>query len=170
MIGFLLLPLIAAYPYMKRITWWPQAFLGLNFASGALIGWASIETTLHWPALILYLAGIAWVVAYDTVYAHMDAKDDALIGIKSTALHWGPDSKKYIGIGWAVTVILFGLALYLVQAPFLSYAMLFVAAMVLATAHGMWKPENAEFSLRFFRLQNQVGMILALAALAPVMF
>ncbi len=170
MLGLASLPLIIIYPLMKRFIWWPQVFLGLNFAAGALIGWAAIENSLSWAPVILYLAGICWVVAYDTVYAHMDSSDDSLIGIKSTALWWGPDSKKIIGWLWLLALILFTIVLNMTGAIWVSYFMLGLAFLVLFTAHAFWNPDNASYSLRFFRLQHQIGMILALAALAPVLF
>jgi 4-hydroxybenzoate polyprenyltransferase len=170
MLGLATLPLIAIYPLMKRFIWGPQFFLALNFAAGALIGWAAIENILTWPALVLYAAGMCWVVAYDTVYAHMDTQDDSLIGIKSTALWWGPESKKIIGWLWMLTLILFTLVLNTMGAIWVSYVMVGLAALILFTAHIFWNPDNSAYSLRFFRLQHQIGMILALAALAPVLF
>ena len=74
---------------MKRITYWPQAFLGLTFNWGALLGWAAVEGGLAWPAGLLYAGGIAWTLGYDTIYAHQDKEDDALIGVKSSALALG---------------------------------------------------------------------------------
>jgi 4-hydroxybenzoate polyprenyltransferase len=169
-LGLCTLPLIAIYPLMKRFVWYPQFFLSVNFAAGAIIGWAAVENTVSLPAFILYAAGICWVIAYDTVYAHMDTKDDVLIGIKSTALWWGFYSKLITGCLWIVTLLLFGVALFLVQAPVLSYVMLVFAGFILLTAHIYWKPDNAAYSLNFFRLQQRVGMVLALSALAPVFF
>jgi 4-hydroxybenzoate polyprenyltransferase len=170
LIGLVMLPLIATYPLMKRITWWPQFFLGLNFASGALVGWAAIENSLSLIPCLLYAAGIAWVVAYDTVYAHMDSADDALIGIKSTALRWGPNSKLYTGILWVVTFTLFGAVLALSHAHWISYATLALAVTLEFIAHSFWNPENEAYALRFFRLQHPIGWLLAMAALAPVVF
>lgn len=168
-LGLCTLPLIATYPLMKRITWGPQFFLGLNFAAGAPIGWAAVENTLTWPALLLYAAGILWVVAYDTVYAHMDTRDDAIIGIKSTALWWGKDSKRVTGWLWILFLILFTICLYVSGAGWIAYAMLALAGFVLLGAHLSWNPDNAAYSLRFFRLQHRIGMVLALAALEPVL-
>ena len=87
--GLAALALVAAYPFMKRITYWPQAWLGLTFNWGALVGWASVTGGLDWPALLLYAGGIGWTLGYDTIYAHQDKDDDALIGVKSAALRLG---------------------------------------------------------------------------------
>ncbi len=83
------LPLVAAYPFMKRITWWPQLFLGLTFNWGALMGWAAVRGDIEWPALLLYVGGIFWTLGYDTIYAHQDKTDDAKIGVRGTALKLG---------------------------------------------------------------------------------
>lgn len=88
-LGIAALALVAAYPFMKRITYWPQAWLGLTFNWGALVGWASVTGSIEWPALLLYAGGIAWTLGYDTIYAHQDKDDDALIGVKSAALRLG---------------------------------------------------------------------------------
>ena len=88
-LGLAALALVAAYPFMKRITYWPQAWLGLTFNWGALVGWASVTGTVGTPALLLYAGGIAWTLGYDTIYAHQDKDDDALIGVKSAALRLG---------------------------------------------------------------------------------
>lgn len=169
-LGFAMIPLIATYPLMKRFTWGPQFFLALNFASGALFGWAAVENTLGLVPVMLYLSGICWVVAYDTVYAHMDVKDDALAGIKSTARWWGPNSKLYIGWLWTISLILFTSALYLSHAVWVSYVSMFFAILIQMAAHVLWNPDNDAYSLRYFLLQNQIGFLLAMAALAPVLF
>lgn len=168
-LGVCTLPLIATYPLMKRITWGPQFFLGLNFAAGVPIGWAAIQNELSVAALVLYAAGILWVIAYDTVYAHMDTKDDALIGIKSTALWWGPNSKLITGFFWVGALSLFAVVLMMSGAGLASYLMWLVGVFVVFTAHAFWNPDNAAYSLRFFQLQHRVGMVLALAALAPAL-
>jgi 4-hydroxybenzoate polyprenyltransferase len=89
LVGIASLVLVAIYPFMKRITYWPQIVLGLAFSWGALMGWAAAFGRLDWPAVLLYAGSIAWVIAYDTIYAHQDAEDDALIGVKSTARLFG---------------------------------------------------------------------------------
>jgi 4-hydroxybenzoate polyprenyltransferase len=88
-LGLISLALVAGYPFMKRITYWPQAWLGLTFNWGALVGWAAADHALAAPALLLYVGGIAWTLGYDTIYAHQDKEDDLLIGVKSAALRLG---------------------------------------------------------------------------------
>ena len=85
--------LVVLYPLMKRITYWPQAFLGLTFNYGALLGWAAVEGGIGWPAGLLYAGGIAWTLGYDTIYAHQDKEDDLLIGVKSSAIALGPNGR-----------------------------------------------------------------------------
>src|SRR6201991_587721 len=91
--GIASLAIVAIYPFMKRITWWPQTVLGLAFSWGALMGWAETFGRLDWPAMTLYAAAIAWTIGYDTIYAHQDKEDDAIVGLKSTALRFGPRTK-----------------------------------------------------------------------------
>jgi 4-hydroxybenzoate polyprenyltransferase len=104
-LGVLSLVLIVAYPFMKRITWWPQAFLGLTFNWGALMGYAAVTDRLAWPPLLLYAAGFFWTLFYDTIYAHQDKEDDALIGVKSTARFFGENTRTWL-TGFAIATIL----------------------------------------------------------------
>ena len=97
-VGVASLPLVFVYPFTKRITHWPQAFLGLTFNWGALMGWAAVTGTLGWPAFLLYGAGLFWTLGYDTIYAHQDKEDDLLIGVRSTALRLGARTKIYLFI------------------------------------------------------------------------
>ncbi len=111
LLGVLSLALVFTYPLMKRVTYWPQAFLGLTFNWGALMGWAAVTGGLGVPALALYAGGIAWTLHYDTIYAHQDKEDDALVGVKSTAIKLGASTKPWL-IGFSVaTLVLFALAL-----------------------------------------------------------
>ena len=108
-IGLLSLVLIFPYPFMKRLTWWPQAWLGITFNWGALVGWAAVTGGLAAPALVLYAAGIAWTLGYDTIYAHQDKEDDALIGVKSSARRLGPRTKPALWLFYGLTIV--GLAI-----------------------------------------------------------
>ncbi len=103
-IGLASLLLIAPYPFMKRITWWPQAWLGITFNWGALVGWAAATGTIEGPALALYAAGIAWTLGYDTIYAHQDKEDDALIGVRSSARWLGSRTKPALWLFYGLTL------------------------------------------------------------------
>lgn len=109
-LGIAALPLIAAYPFMKRITYWPQAFLGLTFNWGALLGWAAVEGGLGPPALALYAGGFFWTLGYDTIYAHQDKADDLTAGVKSTALKLGDKTRPWLFAFYGLAVALFALA------------------------------------------------------------
>jgi 4-hydroxybenzoate polyprenyltransferase len=106
LLGLLVLALIGTYPLMKRVTWWPQFFLGLNFNWGALVGWAAAAGTLALPAYLLYAGGIAWTLGYDTIYAHQDKEDDALIGVKSSALALGRRTRPFLFAFYTVALAL----------------------------------------------------------------
>jgi 4-hydroxybenzoate polyprenyltransferase len=108
--GIASLAIVAIYPFMKRITYWPQIVLGLAFSWGALMGWAAWFGRLDAPALLLYAGSIAWVIGYDTIYAHQDREDDALVGVKSTALLFGPRTKPMLALFYALAVTLIGAA------------------------------------------------------------
>ncbi|MEM9138579.1 MAG: 4-hydroxybenzoate octaprenyltransferase, partial [Pseudomonadota bacterium] len=112
-LGIVSLGLVAVYPFAKRFTWWPQVFLGLAFNWGALLLWAAKTGGIGLAPIALYLAGIAWTLHYDTIYAHQDREDDALIGIKSTALLFGDETPKMLGIFTAATGVFAALAVLL---------------------------------------------------------
>jgi 4-hydroxybenzoate polyprenyltransferase len=109
-VGFLSLAVVAVYPFMKRITYWPQIVLGLAFSWGALMGWPATFGRLDLPAFLLYAGAISWVIGYDTIYAHQDREDDALIGIKSTALLFGERTKSMLGLFYTLAVALIAFA------------------------------------------------------------
>ncbi|MFD3265100.1 4-hydroxybenzoate octaprenyltransferase [Phenylobacterium ferrooxidans] len=108
-LGVASLALVAAYPFMKRITWWPQAWLGLTFNWGALLGYAAVTGRVDWPAILLYAAGVFWTLGYDTIYAVQDLEDDALAGVKSSALRLGDAAPKAV-LGFYVTAFVLALA------------------------------------------------------------
>src|SRR3981081_2627870 len=132
--GVASLVIVAVYPFMKRITWWPQIVLGLAFSWGALMGFAVTLGRIDATALLLYLGSIAWVIGYDTIYAHQDAEDDALIGVKSTALLFGARTRQALVIFYGLAVILIGVALALAGAGFLAW--IGIAAFA---AHLLWQ-------------------------------
>jgi len=109
-LGLLVLVLVATYPFMKRITYWPQFFLGLNFNWGALLGWAAARGDFAWPAVLLYAGGICWTLGYDTIYGHQDKDDDALIGVKSSALALGKRTRPFLFVFYTAAVLLWAAA------------------------------------------------------------
>src|ERR1700709_287355 len=126
--GIASLVIVAVYPFMKRITWWPQSVLGLAFSWGALMGFAVTLGRIDATALLLYAGSIAWVIGYDTIYAHQDAEDDALIGIKSTALLFGAYSRVALAAFYGLAFVLIGAALALAGARWPSWIGLAVFA------------------------------------------
>jgi 4-hydroxybenzoate polyprenyltransferase len=110
LLGIAVLGLIATYPFMKRITWWPQLFLGLNFNWGALLGWTAVTGALGWPPLLLYLGGILWTLGYDTIYAHQDKEDDARIGVKSSALALSERTRSFLFVFYGGAAVLWAIA------------------------------------------------------------
>ncbi len=104
-VGTASLILVAIYPFMKRVTYWPQAWLGLTFNWGALMGWTAVEGSLAWPALLLYAGGIFWTLGYDTIYAHQDREDDMLVGVKSTALALGGGTQRAVAVFYSFFII-----------------------------------------------------------------
>jgi 4-hydroxybenzoate polyprenyltransferase len=110
LLGLAVLALIVPYPFMKRITYWPQVFLGLNFNWGALLGWTAVRGALAWPPVLLYLGGVLWTIGYDTIYAHQDKEDDARIGVKSSALALGARTRPALFACYAAAAALWAAA------------------------------------------------------------
>ena len=110
LLGAAVLGLIATYPFMKRITYWPQVFLGLNFNWGALIGWTAVTGALSWPSVLLYLGGLCWTIGYDTIYAHQDKEDDVRIGVKSSAIALGARTRPCLYVFYAAALLLWATA------------------------------------------------------------
>ena len=159
-VGIASLVVVAIYPFMKRITHWPQIFLGLAFSWGALMGWAAARATLELPALLLYLGSIAWVMHYDTIYAHQDREDDALVGLKSTAILFGAQTRPMLALFSGAAVILIGLAGYGANA-----GGLFALGLLAFAAHLAWQIlridiADPESCLRMFRSNRDAGLIL----------
>ena len=169
-LGVASLALVCIYPFAKRFTWWPQVFLGLAFNWGALLAWTAATGTLNLPAVALYLAGISWTLFYDTIYAHQDTEDDALIGVKSTARLFGEDTAKWLKWFLVIRVSLMGAAVILALGPALN-----VLAMVVALGgawafgwHLAWQLRSLDITspatcLKLFRSNRDAGLI-------PVLF
>ncbi len=166
LVGMASLAVVAVYPFMKRITYWPQAVLGLAFNWGALLGWAAVRGDLAAPAGILYMAGILWTLGYDTIYAHQDREDDILIGVKSTALRFGENTARWLTGFYCGTIALIGVSGYLVGLGWGFYAVL-----ALAASHLFWQVatldiNDAKGCLRRFKSNRHFGLIIFAAIIA----
>ncbi len=152
---------VAAYPYMKRITWWPQAWLGIVFSWGALVGWVAVRGD-HLDALAALYAGcIAWVIGYDTIYALQDREDDALIGIRSSALRMGAHVRGGVATFYAVAVALWALSFWLLRGDPIT-----LLALLPMSAHLAWqvlalRPDDGDDALAKFRSNRFAGLLLA---------
>ncbi|MBI3434626.1 MAG: 4-hydroxybenzoate octaprenyltransferase [Proteobacteria bacterium] len=160
LVGVASLATIVIYPFMKRITYWPQIFLGLAFSWGALMGWAALFGRLDAPALLLYAGSIAWVIGYDTIYAHQDRDDDTLIGIKSTAILFGRATRPALGFFFLTAVALIALAGYAAGA-----GLVFAIGLAAFALHLAWQVRgidiaDAQKCLALFRANRDAGLIL----------
>ncbi len=160
------LALVAAYPFMKRITWWPQAWLGLTFNWGVLVAWITVAEP-SWALAALYAAGIAWTLGYDTIYAVQDIEDDALAGIKSSARALGDSAQAGVALFYAAAVALLGVAAWLVYPAPLALLTLAPAASHLGWQVAALGDRSAPNALRLFRSNRTTGL-LVFAALATV--
>lgn len=163
-LSFLAVPMIVAYPWMKRITWWPQMFLGLTFNLGVLIGWAAVADTVGMPALWLYLGAVAWTFGYDTLYAHQDAADDTKVGIKSSARALGEDTVRVVGLAYAFFIACLTLAGAEAGVGIPYFAGLTVAAMHLIWQLWCCDIHDAALAGRLFRSNRWVGLVILLGA------
>ncbi|MFM5948020.1 MAG: 4-hydroxybenzoate octaprenyltransferase [Novosphingobium sp.] len=155
--------LVAAYPFMKRITWWPQAWLGLVFSWGALVGWIAAVGHAHWPMALLYAGTVAWVIGYDTIYALQDREDDAMVGIKSSALRLGQSVKAGVGLFYAAAVLLWATSFWLLRPDWVALLALGPAAVHLAWQVLTLEPDDADNALTRFRSNRTAGLLVALA-------
>ena len=164
-LGVLSLLPVAIYPFAKRFTWWPQVFLGVAFNWGALLAWTAHTGALQWPAVMLYLAGIAWTLFYDTIYAHQDAEDDALIGVKSTARLFGANSPRWLRWFLVLTVTLMAIAVMLATLDGHFAAVLVAICGPWALGwHLQWQLRHLDIEdnnllLRLFRSNRDAGLL-----------
>jgi len=156
---------VALYPFMKRITWWPQAWLGLVFSWGALVGWPAVTGTLDLPAVLLWFGSIAWVVGYDTLYAIQDIEDDALVGVKSSARRLGDKAPLGVGIFYVLALIGWGAAIWTVRPDWLALLTLLPAAVHLARQALRADPNDGDLALRLFRSNRSCGLLILIAML-----
>ena len=154
------LPLIVVYPFMKRITYWPQAFLGITFNWGILVGCAAVTGTITLPALLLYLAGICWTLGYDTIYAHQDKEDDLLVGVKSSALRLGGATVRALWWFYGATLLLSAAAMVSSGVP-----AIWSIALVVPASHFVWQIRTLDIDGRHncldrFRANRSAGFLL----------
>lgn len=158
-VGIASLGVVAVYPFMKRVTDWPQAVLGLAFNWGALLGWAAVRGEIGWPAVCLYVAGILWTLGYDTIYAHQDKDDDRIVGVRSTALRLGTATRSWLVRFYAGALILMGIAGTLV-----GLGWPFTLGLAVAAVHAGWQIgtldiDDARNCLAKFRSNRDFGLI-----------
>ena len=159
------LALVAAYPFMKRITWWPQAWLGLVFSWGALVGWLAIIPEFHWAMALLYLGSIFWVIGYDTIYALQDREDDALVGIRSSALRLGENVRFGVLAFYLTALVSWGAAFWMLRPQWLG-----LVALVPIALHLLWQittlnSTDGDDALAKFRSNRFAGLLMFLACL-----
>lgn len=169
-LGFASLLVVGLYPFMKRISSWPQAVLGAAFAWGALVGWAAAEGSLALPPLLLYLGTICWTIGYDTIYAVQDSEDDALAGIGSTALFFGTRLRAGVGSFYALAALFTGGALLSAGAGSWAQAGLAAFAAHLAWQTARLDPCNGALALRLFRSNRDAGLLLFAGLVVEAVF
>jgi 4-hydroxybenzoate polyprenyltransferase len=170
LVGVASLAVVAVYPLAKRVTWWPQIVLGLAFSWGALMGWAEVFARIDAPALLLYAGSIAWVIGYDTIYAHQDREDDALIGVKSTARLFGKRTRLSLICFYALAVLLIGLS-----GAAAGTGIVFMLGCIVFGAHLGWQIERLDIDdpdlcLRLFKSNRDAGLILFAALIGDALY
>jgi 4-hydroxybenzoate polyprenyltransferase len=165
MVALASFPVVAAYPFMKRITWWPQAWLGLVFSWGALVGWPAVTGNLGWPPVLLWLGSVAWVIGYDTLYAIQDIEDDALVGVKSSARRLGVNAPTGVAFFYAVALLWWGAALWAVRPDWFALLALLPATLHLANQALRAEISDSEGALKLFRSNRTCGLLVFLAML-----
>ena len=175
LLGFASLALVAIYPFAKRFTWWPQIFLGLAFNWGILLAYAAHTGSISVPIIILYVSGISWTLFYDTIYAHQDTEDDALIGVKSTARLFGENSPRWLFWFMVSTLLLMTLALSGITTGTLNVLSLMIAltGVWIFGWHLSWqlrklKIDDPDICLMVFRSNRDAGLLFALALVVAV--
>lgn len=155
--------IVAAYPFMKRITYWPQAVLGLAFNWGALLGWASVTGSLSLAPVLLYAGSVAWTIGYDTIYAHQDKEDDTLIGVKSTALRFGASTRRWLMLFYAIMAVTLIATGFIMHFSFWYYAAILMAILQLGWQVLKLDIDNPDLCLHLFRTNRDFGLIVFIA-------
>jgi 4-hydroxybenzoate polyprenyltransferase len=156
---------VAAYPFMKRLTWWPQAWLGLVFSWGALVGWPAATGSLSLAPLLLWFGSIAWVIGYDTLYAIQDKEDDALVGVKSSARRLGNKAPLGVGLCYVIALLLWSAAVWTVRSDWIALVALAPAALHLVGQVARADPDDGDLALKLFRSNRTCGLLVFLAML-----
>ncbi len=169
-LGILSLFLVFTYPLMKRITWWPQLFLGLTFNWGILMGSTAVTGGVRFPHLFAYIAGVLWTLGYDTIYAHQDKIDDAAIGVKSTALLFGDRSLQMISAFYGCMLAFLALAGWAANLGLLYFLGLLAAALFIAAQLYLWNPDDSENSYRRFKANRDFGLIILISIILGKLF
>lgn len=165
------LVVVAIYPFAKRFTDWPQFFLGLAFSWGAFIGWSAIFAEVNWASFSLYLAAVVWTIGYDTIYAHQDREDDALIGVRSTARLFAENTKAWLVGLYGATLAFLALAFYLSSMPLIAFITLVFVMGLFIWQIKVLDIDNPDQCLRLFKFNGKVGLVifagLAVALVMP---
>lgn len=169
-VGFASLVAVAIYPFLKRVTDWPQLGLGVAFSWGALMGWAAALGSLGMAPILLYLGCIAWTIGYDTIYAHQDREDDALVGVRSTARLFGARTKPYLIAFYALATVLFAAAFVVAGVGLIAYIGLALGALHLARQVATLNVDDPERCLSIFRSNRDYGWILFAGLLLDAFF
>ncbi len=160
LLGILSLAVVAIYPFAKRFTDWPQFFLGLAFSWGALMGWAGLFGSLSWAPVLLYFGSVAWTIGYDTIYAHQDKEDDALVGVRSTARLFGANTRAWLIGLYALTLVLLLAAYVGAGAGLIAYLGLLVATVMFAWQILVLDIDNPDQCLQLFKFNTRVGAVI----------
>jgi 4-hydroxybenzoate polyprenyltransferase len=165
-LGAASLIIVAVYPFMKRFTYWPQFVLGLAFNWGALLGWSAVFGKLSLPAFLLYAGGIAWTLAYDTIYAHQDKEDDILIGVKSTALKFGASTAYWLVAFFILALALIDASIWLAGGGILAHIGVAGAALQAAWQIARLDIDDPRRCLKLFKSNREFGLIILFGLIA----
>lgn len=168
LLGMSSLAIVAVYPFAKRFTHWPQLFLGLAFSWGALMGWSGLFGALSSAPVLLYAAAVLWTIGYDTIYAHQDKEDDALVGVKSTARLFDRDTTRWLMALYALFVVFAGLAFYQAGVGWPAWLGLFASAAMLGWQIRVLDIDDPDACLRLFKANSRVGLVVFVGLIAAL--
>ena len=157
--------LVASYPFMKRITYWPQLFLGITFNWGVILGWLVLQNKFNFAPFVIYFSAIFWTLGYDTIYGMQDIKDDLLIGVKSTSIKFQKNIKLFLTISYAVSILLLILSLTMLKASWISYFLVFLSGTLLIfQIYALNQKKNINYS-KLFALNSYYGLSIFISLL-----